>query len=129
MAMSKSVYMLMKRTTYLVSKSQNESGVTSKFVRSYRGAVLKVLGDVSFKYLEGNLDSWEGRWKVSDNFTWSKMYAKSSRMVTKKDDLYSKYEGRVLGAIDKVLGGRWWFNLSKDTQEEMHDALYHVFND
>lgn len=129
MAMPKSVYTLMKRTTYLINKSRNEFGVTSQFIRSYQDAVLKVLGDVSFKYLEGNLDSWDGRWKVSDNFTWSKMYAKSSRMVTKKDDLYPMYEGKVLGAIDEALGGKWWLNLSEEAQEKIHEALFQVFND
>lgn len=131
MAMSLEMIKLKRSTDYLVGVSMNDRGVTSQFIKSYRSSVLALLGKSAYNYLERNLDSWDGRWKVSGNFTWSKMYAESSKPVKKAPksvDLYTKYEGKVLGAIDKVLGG-WWFHLSDETQEKIHEALFRVFND
>ena len=41
-------------------------------------------------------------------------------------NLYDKYEGQILGAIDKALSGTWFNRLSESEIEAIHDKLFTV---
>jgi len=126
MAMPRAVYMLKMQTAYLIRRSKNW-GVTPKYITGYRKSVRELLGEHSFLYLERHLDGSDGYWRVNGAFSWERLYSKRSVVEVKSvETLYSKYEGVILGAIDKALGGKWWFNLSDDAQEKIHDELHRV---
>ena len=125
MAMSKPVLLLMKSTAYLISRSNEGNGVTQNYIRKYRNQVINLLGRKSFNYLEKHLDGRNGYWRVDSSFNWSVMHS-HIEVKDLKDTLYEKYEGEILGAIDRALGLKWWHNLSEDAQEAIHDELYNV---
>jgi len=133
MAMPRAVYMLKIQTAYLIRRSKNW-GVTPRYITGYRKNILEFLGDGSFRYLEQHLDGSDGYWRVDGAFSWERLYSKRSVFEVKEmqllrdETLYSKYEGVILGAIDKALGGKWWFNLSPEAQEAIHDGLHQVLD-
>lgn len=66
----KEVKALQNSTYYLIKRSQNEEGVTPRFITFYRQRVLKILGKKAFKFLDKHLDARDYYWRVSSKFSW-----------------------------------------------------------
>jgi hypothetical protein len=64
---------LLRKTRYLVNRSNEGIGVGGEFIKRYREDVMSVFGKNAFQYLEKHLDAKEHTWRVASGYCWKNL--------------------------------------------------------